>query len=74
MLRAIGGPGQKMLVLAISRVGPELKEGPDPEWSRSQFFNKRLLCLFLPIIITDCSLQACYNITFKCAILLHRKS
>ena len=22
------------------------KEGPEPEWIRSQFFNKRLLCLF----------------------------
>ena len=28
------------------------KEGP--EWGRSQFFNKRLLCLLLIIIIADC--------------------
>ena len=42
--------------------------------SRNQFFNKRLLCLLLIIIIADCFLEACYNITFKCAILLHRKS
>jgi len=31
------------------------KEGP--EWSRSQFFNKRLLCLLLIIIIADYFLQ-----------------
>jgi len=34
------------------------KEGPEPEWSRSQFFNKRLLCLLLIIIIADCFLQS----------------
>ena len=32
------------------------KEGP--EWSRSQFFNKRLLCLLLIIIIAGCFLQS----------------
>jgi len=30
------------------------KEGP--EWSRSQFFNKRLVCLLLINIIADCFL------------------
>ena len=30
------------------------KEGPEPEWSRSQFLIKRLLCLLLIIIIADC--------------------
>ena len=52
------------------------------EWSRSCFFKgrsrsiclyKRLLCSLL-IIIADCFLQSMLNITFKCAILLHRKS
>ena len=32
------------------------KEGP--EWSRSQFFNRRFLCLLLIIIIADCFLQS----------------
>jgi len=30
------------------------KKGPELEWSRSQFFNKRLLCLLLIIINADC--------------------
>ena len=30
------------------------KEGPEPEWNRRQFFNKRLLCLLLIIISADC--------------------
>ena len=34
------------------------EEEPEPEWSRSQFFNKRLVCLFLIIIIADCFLQS----------------
>jgi len=34
------------------------KEGPEPEWSRSQFFNKGLVCLLLTIIIADCFLQS----------------
>jgi len=50
------------------------KEWPEPEWSRSQFFNKRLVCLLLIIVIADCFLQKCYKITFKFAKLLHRKS
>jgi len=34
------------------------KKGPEPEWNRSQFFNKRLLSLLLIIIIADCFLQS----------------
>ena len=30
----------------------------EPEWSRSQFFNERLVCLFLIIIVADCFLQS----------------
>jgi len=70
-----------------SRLRPESsrfsKMGVEPELiflrkgrSRSQFFNKRLLCSLL--IITELLQivfhKACYNMTFKCAILLHRKS
>ena len=51
------------------------EEGPEPEWNRSHFFVKRLVCLFLIIIIADCIFtKHVNNITFKCAKLLHRKS
>ena len=30
----------------------------EPEWNRSQFFNERLDCLFLFIIVADCFLQS----------------
>jgi len=29
-----------------------------PEWIRSHFFNKRLVCLLLIIVIADCFLQS----------------
>ena len=44
-------------VLRLSKIGvePELiLEGLEPEWSESQFFNKRLLYLLLVITIADC--------------------
>ena len=34
------------------------KKGSKPEWSRSQFFNIRLLYSLLIIIIADCFLQS----------------
>jgi len=34
------------------------REGP--EWSWSQFFNKRLVCLLLIFIIVDCFLQSMF--------------
>jgi len=34
------------------------KEEPEPEWSRSQLFNKRSVRLFIIIIIADCLLQS----------------
>jgi len=39
-----------VLTIFENRSGPRVdffKEGPEPEWSQSQFFNKRLLCLLL---------------------------
>jgi len=47
-----------VLTIFENRSGARLdpfKEGPEPEWSRRQFFNKRLFCLLLIIIIiADC--------------------
>ena len=42
---------------------------------RSHFVNMRLVCLLLIFVIAGCFFyKACYNKTFKGAILLHRKS
>ena len=50
------------------------KERSEPEWNRSQFFNKRLFVYYWLLLLQIVFNKACNNITFKCAILFHRKS
>ena len=60
-IRSVGVDSGGVLTIFENKSGAGVdffKEGSEPEWSRSQFFNKRLLCLLLIIIIADCFLQS----------------